>query len=258
MKIAVIPNLTKDPELVFSNKVKEYLASEEVEVVESGRSLKDFDVAVVLGGDGTILEIAEEAAKTNTPIIGINFGNLGFLSQIEKTDIEKIKSILSDYNTRDVMMLSGKIADGEEVNALNDLVIRGDISRMVSLEIYIDGSKAGEYSADGVIFSTPTGSTAYSLSAGGPIIHPKMDAILITPICPHSLDARSMVIPPDCRVEVKIVPPYRTKPVLTADGKTVKTIENDETVEITRSDLRLKLIEIDENNFFEVLGRKIK
>ena len=258
MKIAVIPNLTKDPELIYSNKVKEYLASEEVEVIDYGRSLEEFDMVVVLGGDGTILEIAEEAAKTNTPIIGINFGNLGFLSQIEKTDIEKIKSILSEYKFREVMMLSGKIADGEEVNALNDIVIRGDISRMVSLEIYIDGSKAGEYSADGVIFSTPTGSTAYSLSAGGPIIHPKMDGILITPVCPHSLDARSMVIPPECKVQVKIIPPYRTKPVLTADGKTVKTIENNETVEITRSALRLKLIEIEENNFFEVLGRKIK
>ncbi len=258
MKIAVIPNLTKDPELIYSNKVKEYLASEEVEVIDYGRSLEEFDMAVVLGGDGTILEIAEEAAKTNTPIIGINFGNLGFLSQIEKTDIEKIKTILSEYKFREVMMLSGRIADGEEVNALNDIVIRGDISRMVSLEIYIDGSKAGEYSADGVIFSTPTGSTAYSLSAGGPIIHPKMDGILITPVCPHSLDARSMVIPPECKVQVKIIPPYRTKPVLTADGKTVKTIENNETVEITRSALRLKLIEIEENNFFEVLGRKIK
>jgi len=258
MKIAVIPNLTKDPELIYSNKVKEYLASEEAEIIDYGKSLEGYDVAVVIGGDGTILEIAGEAARTNTPIIGINFGNLGFLSQIEKADIEKIKNILSDFKTKDVMMLSGKINGKEEVNALNDVVIRGDISRMVSLEIYIDGEKAGEYSADGVIFSTPTGSTAYSLSAGGPIIHPKMDGILITPICPHSLDARSMVIPPDCRVEVKIVPPYRTKPVLTADGKTVKTIENDDTVEITRSALRLKLIEIDDNNFFEVLGRKIK
>ena len=133
MKIAVIPNLTKDPELIYSNKVKEYLASEEAEIIDYGKSLEGYDVAVVIGGDGTILEIAGEAARTNTPIIGINFGNLGFLSQIEKADIEKIKNILSDFKTKDVMMLSGKINGKEEVNALNDMVIRGDIAIIATI-----------------------------------------------------------------------------------------------------------------------------
>ncbi len=278
-KIAVIPNEYRDPSLTETKRVAERIQSYGKTVLLDKRLsakmgsgflygtleeiMGETDAAVVLGGDGTILKIAPCAARNNVPLVGINFGNLGFLSQAEKGDDAIFEDLFSgNFTVRQTMMLSARVLKGgkESANylALNDVVISNqDYSRMVHLNLSIDGAKANSYYADGTIIATPTGSTAYSLSAGGPIVQPGMDAMVITPICPHTLSTRAMVIAGSQTVEVSTSPPYRVAAVMTVDGRKAQVLDEDEVVEITRSQYRTSLIQLPGSNFFEILRRKL-
>lgn len=278
-KIALIPNVLRDIGLEETKKVAKLL-------VERGKSvfmeirfheeslhgvtfcpleemMKLSEMAVVLGGDGTILDIAPQAAFYDIPVLGINLGNLGFLTQAEKGNYEIFDSIFAgEYDVRTCMMLDCiLLKDGKEINrfvALNDIVVSGDgYSRMVTLSAYVNGTCIGNYSADGLITATAVGSTAYSLSAGGAIMHPDLNAMILTPICPHTFKARSTVVPGENTIEIMSIPPQRSSVLVLVDGKRRHVLEHDELIRITRSDFKVRLIQAKDRNFFDVLREKL-
>ncbi len=217
-----------------------------------------YTLAIVLGGDGTILRTARYYARYNTPILGINLGRLGFLSQAKSSQInEAIGCILNgSFKIEDRLMLS---AMEEKLNALNDIVIKGDgFSRTSRLYVHINDNIVCDYLADGIIISTPTGSTAYTLSAGGPILAPTLDAIVVVPICPHTMNARPIVIPSN---EVIKVTSSQNKPLLkiSADGQETFAIGINEAIEIKKCSYsaRLVLLNLEKNSFYSVLKEKL-
>lgn len=219
---------------------------------------QDISMAIVLGGDGTILKTARFYAKYNVPILGINLGRLGFLSQAKSTQIEEaINLVISgSFKIEDRIMLS---ALNGKMNALNDIVIKGDgFSRTSRLYVHINDNIVCDYLADGIIISTPTGSTAYTLSAGGPILSPVLDAMVVVPICPHTMNARPIVIPSS---EVINVTSSQKKPLLTisADGQETHCLAADDNIQIKKSEFSAKLIllNLDKNSFYSVLKEKL-
>ena len=218
----------------------------------------DCTFAIVLGGDGTILKTSRYYAPYNVPVLGINLGRLGFLSQAKSTQIEDaIGSVLKgSFKIENRMMLSGM--DGK-LTALNDIVIKGDaFSRTSRLYVHINDNIVCDYLADGIIISTPTGSTAYTLSAGGPILSPVLDAMVIVPICPHTMNARPIVIPSD---EVIKVTSSQNKPLLkiSADGQETFAIGPSDEIEIKKSPYfaKLVLLNLEQNSFYSVLKEKL-
>lgn len=277
--IAVIPNMEKDPSLTATKRIAEQIISrggtafvpreaggdiDGAVRVSEGELFGLAELAVVLGGDGTVLNVASDAAENDVPLLGINFGNLGFLSRAERGDTSVFDKVFAgEYTLKKHMMLKVSVKKRGEVircrTALNDVVIeRADCSRMINLEVAVNNSVAYNYSADGVIVSSATGSTAYSLSAGGAIMHPSVEAIMITPICPHTLKARCMVMPSDGVVSINVKPPYRARAVVSADGRDGYPLSPDEHVEVVGSDKKLTLLNLDDMNFFDLLKTKLE
>lgn len=222
------------------------------------------DYVIVLGGDGTILRAARKIAASSTPIIGVNFGHLGFLTEIDVPDLlPALEKILSgQYYIDERMMLEarlfrkGKII-GHSVG-LNDAVItKGAFARLILLETYLNDEYAATYPADGLIVASPTGSTAYSLSAGGPLVTPDFDLMLITPICPHTLWARPMAVAPDSVVNVILRSP-QAEVMLTMDGQHGFSLKEDDLVVINRAPDKARFLRFKGRNFFEVLRKKLK
>ena len=277
--IAVIPNDLRDIDLAETKKIIEILRGYKANIfaekkfasrlaggISFGTTeqiLREADAAVVLGGDGTILGIAPQAAVFGVPIIGINLGNLGFLSQAEKGDYSIFKHLFNDdYSVTSCMMLDAVIVkhgvEGERFLALNEIVAAaGGASKMINVTAAVNGTNIGSYSADGLIVATAVGSTAYSLSAGGAVLHPDLDAMIITPICPHTLKARSMVVPGNDEIWISPAKPYRSEMTVLVDGETRGILENDEFIKITKSKYRTRLIKPTERNFFDVLREKL-
>ncbi len=228
---------------------------------EQAFSLCDF--AVVIGGDGTILRVAEAAAAQKKPVLGINVGTIGFMSELEMQElweIEKIKEGAYWLDSR--MMIDVRVVspEGETVfyaSGLNDAVVsKGVTSRVIKLYVYVNNKETLRLSGDGVIVCTPTGSTAYSLSAGGPVIEPSSDCLAVTPICAHSLNAKSFVLGSD--KEIRIVPPEQDNSVyLSVDGFNSVEVRPGDSIVITESDLSLSLIRIKELGFYEVVSKKL-
>ena len=278
-KFTIIPNETRDTGLVETRKVLEILREKQCEILmESDFSGMNFpgvafapleeilekaDVAVVLGGDGTILRVAPLAAKTGIPILGINLGHLGFLAQIEKGNYGVFEDVFSgNYSIRNCMMLDCLVMEGDaalqKFTALNDVVVSGDgYARMIHVSASVNGTGIGDYSADGLIVATAVGSTAYSLSAGGAIMHPEMEAMMLTPICPHTLKARSMVIPASHQVEIVSKPPYRFSVLVMVDGKRQHVLGENQRIQVSRSKDVVKLLIPNQQNFFDVLRKKL-
>ncbi len=222
------------------------------------------DGVLVLGGDGTILKVARELIGQNLPIIGINLGEVGFLTTVEIIDLEKgLKKIMDgDYSTIDRMMLAATVnRKGKELahyEALNDIVIsKGPFSRIIELKTYINDDFLENYPGDGVIISTPTGSTGYSLSAGGPIVNPSLNVILITPICPHMLHHRSVIVHESDEIKMQVLTRH-TEVVLTVDGQLGFTLQNEDEVIVKSSPNKTKLANFEENSFYKLLHRKLK
>ncbi len=210
------------------------------------------DFVFVIGGDGTILKAARFYSEFNTPIFGINLGRLGFLSQASRDDLEySVKQILSgDYKVEKRMMLRA----GSNT-ALNDFVIKGDeCSRTSRFALEINRKFVCEYLADGIIISTPTGSTAYGMAAGGPVLTPELDVITIVPICPHTFSARPIVVSSD--VEIKIRPFKNNKYNVSADGQVVFSLTSD--LVIKKSDTKASLALLKQNDFYSVLRNKLQ
>ena len=277
IKVLLIPNLTRSNTKPLLEKIILKLRQigclpllsnqftglfQQVTYGDSEDLLKQCDLLLTVGGDGTILHSAKQAMFHQKPILGINSGRLGYLAQLEPEEINYLERLVSeDYEIVPRMMLEMKIAgDSKSYYALNDVVIsKGDFSRLVDLELLGDGQPVGQYRADGLIFATPTGSTAYSLSAGGPIVDPCIDTILLTPICPHSLRDRSVLLSPKVKLEVygKYVNNHDHL-VVSVDGDRVQTLHCDQRVEICRSEQTVKFLQFSEKNFNGILNEKLK
>jgi len=223
---------------------------------------EELDFVISLGGDGTILRTARALAKYQVPIFGVNIGNLGFLTEIESSEFKNAVAKLKNkqYNIEERMMLDCCISsedDSKSYLALNDIVIaKGTLARIVKYNIHIDSKFYTEFTADGVIIATPTGSTAYSLSAGGPIIYPSLDLIAITPICPHTLGARTIVLEADSKICIDVKKKYESV-FLTVDGQEAVEISDMDKIYITMSPLRCRLIKFEDYDYFSVLRKKI-
>jgi NAD+ kinase len=222
------------------------------------------DLLIVLGGDGTLLATARVAADHEAVILPVNLGGLGFLTSVTLAELYPIlEEILAGKHriSERVLLQAEVVRDGKSISqhrALNDAVLnKGALARMVDLDLHVDGGYVCSYKADGLIVSTPTGSTAYSLAAGGPIIYPVVDAFVITPICPHKLTDRPLVIPNTARVEVH----SRTKdePVfLTMDGQVGVQLEAGDRVVVTKAASKLRLVRPSRKTYFEILRNKLR
>ena len=233
-----------------------------------GLALDEFsnhvDVLFVLGGDGTILGYARQFAQAHLPILGINLGHLGFLSEAEPEDLEgAVKRVLTgDYCLETRLMLEAEVLrDGEVVMskliALNDIGIAKDLfGRMVTCKLFIDDMYVDQYTGDGLLVSTPTGSTAYSLSCGGPIVAPHIDVILLTPICPHTLTSRPMVIAGNQEVRVEVTATH-PEIVLSVDGQLFHKLRPNDAVRVRQAGCKTTLIKWRDREFFDVLRQKL-
>lgn len=222
------------------------------------------DIIVSLGGDGTFLNVARKAYAKNKPILGINLGTLGFLTEIDKKEMDTaIERLLKNgYAIEERMMLYAEVLrDGMIIAsdvALNDIVIsRIALSRILHIKTYINGIFVDSFPGDGLIVSSPTGSTAYSLSAGGPIVEPDLDIIMVTPICPHILHSRSIITKSGRVVEVVIDENYQHNAMLTVDGQEGVKVKSGDMIRIKKAACSVKIIKFDKREFFNVLRSKI-
>ena len=238
------------------------LSGENLRVVEKEALGRSCDLVLAFGGDGTILSTARSVGRFGIPILGVNLGGLGFLAEVV---IEELYPCLEDilnnnYDVIERMVLEAQVLDrsGEDrFYSLNDIVVdKGGFSRVVRIETYIDNTFLNTYVADGLIIATPTGSTAYSLSAGGPIVVPTMRAMIVTPICPHSLGARPVVIPENSVVKIVARSEHQTLS-LSADGQVGCHLKSDEAVEIRKADYQVKWVASRRKSFYEVLSKKL-
>ncbi len=221
---------------------------------------KNVDLLLVLGGDGTLLSIAHVAAQKNVPVVGINLGALGFLTEVPLDEMFLTLDSYLEGNDKIVsrrQMLQAKTKENSYYS-LNDVVInKGALARMIRCAIWIDGIEIAITRADGLIISTPTGSTAYSLSAGGPIIQPYIPAIILTPICPHTLSFRPMVISSESEVKVQLITGGE-EVYLTIDGQRGELMKKEDTVTVCQSELKLQLVSSPRRNYFDLLKEKLR
>jgi NAD+ kinase len=218
------------------------------------------DLLVVLGGDGTYLQATRLLNGRQTPIVGVNLGSLGFLTDNRLAELfTMMKSTLEDkMDRRPRSVLKMRINDDKEFLALNDMVIeRGNRTHLLNIGIYCDQQLVTETKADGVIVSSPTGSTAYNLAAGGPVLHPEVRAIVVTPICPHSLTTRPMIFPDDRLLEFKVIGEKRTA-LLTIDGQKAMEIGPQHRLQVQRNEQDHLILRHPTHNFFNLLREKLK
>lgn len=277
MTIGIIPNISKSEILLIVKKIIEqihqngfnYILSESLLGFKkelNGKSnylshdelSKNCDMVVSIGGDGTMLNTAFEVRHSSTPIIGVNFGKLGFLAEF---DLAGFTDFLQDIKTKNYfieerMTLSGECCS-KELFAINDLVIdKGSWSKMIELTIKVDEDYVATFSADGLIVATPTGSTGYSLSTGGPIVNPKADVITLSPIAPHTLTMRPLVISSQQKVMVIVNSPSE-KIQVSCDGQRVEYFDSPTVITIEKSKQPVRLVHSNRTNYFEILRNKL-
>lgn len=275
MKIALIVNTSKEKAISCAYNIATLLLSKGAEVIalkdhqvldtglESAQSygslFKKCDLAVTVGGDGTIIHSAKYAAKFDKPMIGVNVGRLGFAAEVEPDNIGDLKRLLTgDFTVQNRMLLDVSVG-GKTYLAVNEAnIARGQLSRMIDISVSLDNSPISSYHADGLLFSTPTGSTAYALSAGGPVIYPEMQCLLLTPVCPHSLISRSVVFGSEAVLTARVKVNDNNPAVLSIDGERNIRITPDDVVTIKKSDKSLKLITLYDRNFYQLLNEKLK
>jgi NAD+ kinase len=218
------------------------------------------DLVVVLGGDGTLLSIAHIAARLNVPVMGVNLGSLGFLTEVPLAEMTLALDAVLSGRTDIIsprMMLESTYRENTELT-LNDVVLnKAAKARMIQYAISVDGREIAKLRADGLVVATPTGSTAYSLSAGGPILQPYVPAILLTPICPHTLSFRPTVISSDSRIRIELRTPGE-EVYLTLDGQRGGDMDGDDIVDIRKADCLLQLVTSPQRNYFDLLQEKLR
>lgn len=279
MKIGIITKLNKQEAIEETKRLLEWLEKKGVEAFigedlaskignvrgyDKNRMPELIDLLVVLGGDGTLLSAARLLGRSEVPLLGVNLGSLGFLTEITVDELYNVmeRVIEGDFEIEKRMMLCTKVYRwGEEVasyTVLNDAVInKGTLARIIDLETMVDGEYITTYRSDGLIIATPTGSTAYSLSAGGPIVHPLLDSIIISPICPFTLTNRPIVLPHGSSISITL----KTRDsdvMLTLDGQVGFPLRVEDTVMVNKADKDLQLVKSPTRGYFEVLRKKLK
>ncbi len=280
----IATNYIKDSNLMLTTRIENYLeergctyrrilgncgaVAAENDVSFSISENDSYDCALALGGDGTILQVSRDLRNTDIPIVGVNLGTIGFLTEIEPNQIEDVldRLIKDDYLVEERMNIEGSLVkDGQALNwdiALNDIVItRAGFSRVIGLKIYVNGKVMEIYEADGVIVSTPTGSTGYNLSAGGPIVSPKTDIIILTPISSHSLTSKSIVLSSSDEIEIEVLKmrkAQKEEAILSFDGQPGIQLSPGDKVKIVRSDMTTKMIKLFDVSFYKVLRDKLR
>jgi NAD+ kinase len=218
-------------------------------------------LVVAIGGDGTILAAARVVGSHQVPVLGVNLGTLGFLAEVVPGDLfDSLGKVLGGrYHLEERMLVKARLGErGKWRYALNDMVIdKGGISRVIELHVWISDHFVGSYKADGLIISTPTGSTAYSLSAGGPIVNPKMKALITTPICPHSLAVRPLIIGPDEVLRVEVISDHE-KMTFNVDGQEMHRLRSGDVITAAMARRTLQLIRVNSKSFYEILRTKLK
>lgn len=277
----IVTNTAKDRDYTFTNSIIRYLeAKGKVCCTQSQDAVKntdynytnadmvpkDTECVIVLGGDGTLVQAARDLGKLELPLLGINIGTLGFLVDIDKEKaFPAIDRVLAgDYEISERMMLEGRAYRGGQLIysnvALNDVVInRSGALRVIDFEIYVNNEYLTSYTADGLIVSTPTGSTAYNLSAGGPIAQPNSDLIILTPVCPHKINQRSIILDADDEICVKMSPSRSNEEerVASFDGELHTNLISGDKVIITKAPRKARVIKTSKLSFFQVLGKKM-
>ena len=222
------------------------------------------DALICLGGDGTILHMAKFATRHNIPILGVNIGTMGFIAELESSDVELLRRLAcDDYSVDTRMMLDVTMLRGRDILyhdlCLNDVVVtKGTVARILNLSVSCDGVQAMECAGDGVIVATPTGSTAYSLSAGGPIVEPDARSILITPICAHDMSSRCMVASDRRVISIGLTKNARRNALLSVDGGKAIKVNVDDVVTVKVSDMRTRFIRLKDRSFYDIVKMKFK
>ena len=248
-------------EALAEDDIREH-APKGVPCVSAGELVERVELVFAFGGDGTLLRAVHllAGAGRETPVIGVNLGSLGFLTQIAEEDLHDVLASLDpdELPSSARMMLEVSVSGHEgSVLALNDVVIsKGADSRMMSFEARVDGEVVTRYAADGLILATPSGSTAYSVSAGGPVVMPRVEAIILTPICPHSLSIRPCVIPPSTVVEVEMIS-CDAMTVISTDGNRAFRMSEGDVAEIRTAGIRAVLVDVSKYSYYEILGKKM-
>lgn len=277
MKIALIVNKDKPRAIEVAARAARLLVKEGAELLSCAdcpvgntevfdtaeNAIRECDLTVTVGGDGTIIHNAKFAALYGKPLLGINLGRVGFVANIEPEELDELKKLLTgEYRIQRRMLLDISVEkDGEtrSFTAVNEAVLHRDsLSNMVEVSVALGGEEIISYRADGMLFATPTGSTAYSFSAGGPVIEPDMRCILLTPVCPHALSSRQVVFSEDSELTARVHPDFTLKCYLTVDGRNYIPISSDDRIRIKKSPLELQLIILKEKNFYTLLNEKLK
>lgn len=228
------------------------------------RELPNAEMLICFGGDGTILHTAKAAARKGLPILGVNIGTMGFMAELETSELDMLARVATgDYTVDSRMMLDVTIQRDRDIIyhdiCLNDVAItKGTVARIVHLEVKCDDVSAMECGGDGIIIATPTGSTAYSLSAGGPIVEPDARNIIITPVCAHDMISRSMVVSDKRKLTVQMIQNVRRNAYLSVDGGKAIRMNMGDTAIIKKSNLETKLVRLNERSFYEVLNTKFR
>lgn len=272
MKILIIVNYEKSDAKCILNEIKCILNDIKIDFSDINfetivyntfdeKSLNNFDMIITVGGDGTIIKTAKLAADYSLPILSVNAGNIGYLACLEKNELAQLKKLPSgNYGIEKRVFLNAKIKCGDEersIDCLNELVVmRNQSSGITELSVTVCGEEL-TYRGDGIIFATPTGSTAYSMAAGGPIVDPSLDNIIITPICSHSLTSKPMVLNANNTIEIKIDNKKNSNITLTSDGTERAALGENTTVIISKSDKSVNFVKFNNLSFYKNLSNKM-
>jgi NAD+ kinase len=255
--------ITRSGRLVYSDAVTAALARVQGETCADAASLsRKVDLLLVFGGDGTMLRVAREIAGSRTPMLGINIGSLGFLTAVPSAELrpalERVWRGEFEFESRVLLQAIGRPKSGRiDETAFNDIVIsRGIASRLIELDVRVDNDPLTRYRCDGLIVSSPTGSTAYSLAAGGAVVFPTAEVLALTPICAHTLSNRSLIVPLNARIDVKVISP-KPATILSADGRVIAELAADDVLTIRRSRQTVRLMHLAGSSFCETLRRKL-
>lgn len=279
MKISIFPNFNNDGVLQTCEEIckeldkmgVEYSVAKCNESDETGtlplffdtnELIENCDIVIVVGGDGTTLNVAKAASLHNKLTLGINAGRLGFMSGLERDELSLLNRLVSgEYEVEERMMINARLMSEngtQDFICLNDAVItRGDLARLIDVTVKSDGRVITKNRADGMIIATPTGSTAYSMAAGGPVVSPDNSCFVVTPICPHSLVNRSIVFSSDKELEITVENDKNNTSYLSIDGEKSVTVTKNSKIIISKSEYVAKLIKIKPDSFYEILNKKL-
>lgn len=253
-----------EPKLCLPFEVdRSYELPKDLRFTKLDRELPNAELVICFGGDGTILHMAKAATRKGIPILGVNIGTMGFMAELESTELDQLTRLAQDDYTLDSrMMLDVTVQRDRDIVfhdiCLNDVVTKGAVARIANLAVKIDGVQAMQCGGDGIIVATPTGSTAYSLSAGGPIVEPEANNILITPICAHNVTSRCMVTSGRRVITVELVRNVRRNAFLSVDGGRALRLNMGDMATIKKSTLEAKLVRLKDRSFYDVVNMKFK